>query len=131
MTRDDANQSGLGRRRYPRLEIDGVLELRNVTLGVALNVRDIGLGGFRAVSPRVVRPGDEHVLRVSLPGDETRDLRVEVVHCRPAMGTRPPFLVGWKFASDTMTARHVVAILDHLTQVSAFDPDSVLSRSKP
>jgi len=121
MTRDDASRSALGRRRHPRLEIDGVLELRNVTLGVSLEVRDIGLGGFKAVSPRQVRPGDEHVLRIALPGDTPRELRVQVVHCQPAAGTKPPFLVGWQFASDTMTARHVVAILDHLTHVSAFE----------
>jgi len=42
-------------------------------------------------------------------------------HGIPAAGTNPPFLVGWQFAPDTMTARHVVAILDHLTHVSAFE----------
>jgi hypothetical protein len=120
MTRDDASRPALGRRRYPRLEIDGVLELKNVTLDVSLEVRDISLGGFRAVSPRQVRPGDEHVLRVALPGELPRDLRVQVVHCKPTVGNRPPFVVGWQFAADTMTARHVVAILDHLTHVSTF-----------
>ena len=120
MTRDDASRPALGRRRYPRLEIDGVLELKNVTLGVSLEVRDISLGGFRAVSPRQVRPGDEHVLRIALPGELPRDLRVQVVHCKPTVGNRPPFVVGWQFAADTMTARHVVAILDHLTHVSTF-----------
>lgn len=121
MTRNDASRPAApGRRRYPRLEIDGVLELRNVTLGVSLEVRDISLGGFRAISPRQVRPGDEHVLRVALPGELPRDLRVQVIHCRPSTGNRPPFVVGWQFAPDTMTARHVVAILDHLTQASTF-----------
>jgi hypothetical protein len=120
MTRDDASRPALGRRRYPRLEVDGVLELRNVTLGVSLEVRDISLGGFRAASPRPVRPGDEHVLRVALPGELPRDIRVQVVHCQAARGNRPPFVVGWQFASDTMTARHVVAILDHLTRASTF-----------
>jgi hypothetical protein len=122
MARDGGSRPALGRRRYPRLEIDGALELKNITLGVALEVRDIGLGGFRALSPRKVRTGDEHVLRIALPGQLPRDLRVQVVHCAPAAGNRPPYVVGWAFAADTMTARHVVAILDHLTQASTFQP---------
>jgi hypothetical protein len=122
MAPDASSRPGLGRRRYPRLEIDGALELKNVTLGVTLEVRDIGLGGFRAASPRKVRPGDEHVLRIALPGQMPRELRVQVVHCTPSAGNRPPYVVGWAFAADTMTARHVVAILDHLTQASTFQP---------
>jgi hypothetical protein len=130
MTRDDANGPTPNRRRYPRLEVDGVVELLNITLGVTLDVRDIGLGGFQAVSPRLVQPGDEHVLRISLPGDIPRELRVTAIHCRPKTAATPPFLVGWQFAQDAMTARHVVAILDHLTHVDALELPGVASGSK-
>lgn len=111
-----------GRRRFPRLELDSELLVQDVTRGVTLEVRNISLGGFQALTALRVQTGDEHTIRVTLRGAPPVDLRARVVHCQPGVGVKAPYVAGWQFASDLATARGVAAIIDRLTDVESFDP---------
>jgi hypothetical protein len=124
MTRDEARSSAGagGRRRFPRLEVDGTLVARDLTSGLAMEVRDISFGGIQVVSTVAIAPGHEHVLRVALAADEAHDLRARTIHCRPVARTTGPYVIGWQLAPDIPTARGITAIINRLTDVGSFQP---------
>jgi hypothetical protein len=124
MTRDEARSSAGagGRRRFPRLEVDGTLVARDLTSGLAMEVRDISFGGIQVVSTVAIAPGHEHVLRVALAADEAHDLRARTIHCRPVARTTGPYVIGWQLAPDIPTARSITAIINRLTDVGSFQP---------
>jgi hypothetical protein len=124
MTRDEARSSAGagGRRRFPRLEIDGTLVARDVTSGLTMEIRDISFGGLQVISAVAIAPGHEQVLRVALPVGEVYDLRARTIHCRPIARATGPYIIGWQLAPDIPTARGITAIINRLTDVGSFQP---------
>jgi hypothetical protein len=124
MTRDEARSSAGagGRRRFPRLEVDGTLVVRDLTSGLTMEVRDISFGGLQVISTVPIAPGHEHVLRVALTPVEAHDLRARAIHCRSAARAAGPYIIGWQLAPDIPTARGITAIINRLTDVGSFQP---------
>jgi hypothetical protein len=108
------------KRRFPRLEIDGALPARDRTLGTVVEVRNISLGGFLALSPFPALPGEVHQFRFTLPDHRAVQVGAHAVHCRP-VAAGLPFLIGWQFESDAATFPRVAQILDSVTTLPASD----------
>jgi hypothetical protein len=103
-----------GRRRFPRIELDRTLPLRDVTMGLAMEIVDVSLGGLRTHSPLPLEPGTCHRFQTTIAG-EFVSLVAYVIHCRGAAGTRAPYVVGWRWNDDAVTARGIPRLLDHVT----------------
>ena len=113
--------TGLGRRRFARIEVDGTLYAHDITHQLDLELCNISFGGFQALSPVALRPGDEHVVRVHMSVQAAYDVRATVVHCQRAAGARPRFVVGWQVAADPETTRSIAAIIRDLTTAESFE----------
>ena len=123
MTRQaSAEFSDVGRRRFPRLDVDGTLGAQDVTAGIEMHILDVGLGGFRTVSPVPIDLGTRHTFEVALE-DQRIALSAQVVHCRRTAGRLSPFAIGWQWTDGVATERGIVQLLNYLTNWASFLPD--------
>lgn len=120
---------GVGRRLFPRLAVDGTLLVRDVTIGLTMSVEDLSAGGFRTISPVIIRPGARHIFEVLQPASEPLRLVSRVVHCQGVSKDRAPYVIGWEFERDFATAQNVVRLLDYVSDADAFQPRSRRSRA--
>lgn len=120
-------ESGRQRRRFPRLEIDGTLQLHDETLGRPIHIRDIGLGGFQSALPVPVAVGDVHHFSATI-GRQFIELTAAVVYCRAAVGSQPRFIVGWQLSQDAATRRAITQVLDQLTSVDVLLGEAIETR---
>lgn len=109
------------RRRFPRIELDGVLPVRDVTMGIGMEVVDVSLGGLRTHSPFPLEPGTSHRFQATVGGDVV-SLVAHVVHCRGTVNNRGPYVVGWQWHDDLVTSRSITRLIDHVTTVDSFVP---------
>jgi hypothetical protein len=114
------SQPARGRRRFPRLAVDGNLHVRDLTLDLAMHVEDVSYGGCRTVSPIDLPIGSQHTFHAALAGREPLPLTARVVHCRPMIGPQGPYAVGWQWSPDPVTARSITRIIDALTDARSF-----------
>ena len=123
MTRQaSAPFSDTGRRRAPRLDVDGPLHLQDITAGVAMHIQDVSRGGFRTLSPVAVDPGTRHTFDIVLHGDRVT-LVAQVVHCRGTSHDHSPFTIGWECEATPSTDRGITRLLNYLTNWASFAPD--------
>jgi hypothetical protein len=110
---------GPGRRRFPRLEVDGGLPIRDITANVSVEVMNISLGGFQTISSVDVEEGAEHTFEARL-GADTVSINARVIHRQPGGGALPRYIVGWACATDAVTSRNIAALIGYLTSAESF-----------
>jgi hypothetical protein len=120
-SRASAGFSDNGRRRYPRLDVDGCLPARDVTHNVAMTVEDVSLGGFRALSPVPMTTGSVHAFEIAVEGRAV-PLSAQVVYCRPASQVGGAYVIGWRWDDQAATARGIDQVLNYLTNWRSFVP---------
>lgn len=128
MSRETARSSihAGGRRRFPRIQLDGVLEAFDTTMGVAVPINDVSYGGLQTLSPSPVLPLTEHHFRVTVRRGTVHKLRAHAVYCRPRADNQPPYIVGWRLGSDFETATSITALIDYLTTAASFNADALV-----
>lgn len=115
--------SRLTRRRFPRLELEGSVPLRDLSLGTMMDVLDVSLGGCRTLSPVPLEPGTSHRFQATL-GSEVAPFRAQVVHCHGAADCRGPYVVGWQWSDDAATARSIGRLIEHVTTADTYSPET-------
>jgi hypothetical protein len=112
------------RRRFPRLEVLGLVEGRRVPLDVPLTMRDLSQGGFSAESTVPFPPGTHHQFRFTTATAHEVTLAATVVHCRLATA-RPDgqftYITGFEFHSDESTDTSIASLMDTLASVLALE----------
>lgn len=131
MSRNDAQSSARagGRRRFPRIQLDGELKAFDTTLGSAVPITDISFGGLQTISPSPVVPLTEHHFRVILGRGSTYKLRATAAHCH-SLGDSAPYVIGWQLSKDFETAQAITEIIDYLTNAASFESSATPSVGK-
>ena len=116
---------GPGRRRFPRLEVDGGLSVRDLTANVRVEIMNISLGGFQTISSVDAEEGAMHTFE-AVVGRDTLSIQARVVHRQPGDGALQRHIIGWACAPDAVTARNIATLIGYLTSAESFaDPVSV------
>jgi hypothetical protein len=112
------------RRRFPRVEVLGMVEGQRIPLDVPMKIRDLSQGGFSAESSVPFPPGTQHHFRfVALNHNEVR-LQATAVHCRLASldaDGHYTYITGFEFQPDESSDKSIAAIIDTLTSVLALE----------
>jgi hypothetical protein len=112
------------RRRFPRIEVLGLVEGRQVPLDAPLTIRELSLGGFSTESTVPFPPGSHHRFRFLSAAHAEVVLDATVVHCRLAKATADgqlAYISGFEFHSDPMTDRAIASLVDTLSSVLSLD----------
>jgi len=109
------------RRRFPRLELEGGIPLRDVTLGSMMEVLDVSVGGCRTLCPIPLKPGTHHRFQATLH-TQVVPFVAKVVHCRGTADLRGPYVVGWQWNDDATTAQSIRRFVEHVTTAETFAP---------
>lgn len=112
------------RRRFPRIEVLGVVEGQRVPLDVPMQVRDLSQGGFSAESAVPFPPGTQHVFRFTALNRNEVSLKATVVHCRLARADADghyTYITGFEFLADEKSDKSIATIIDALASVLALD----------
>lgn len=107
------------RRRFPRLELEGGVPLRDVTLGTMMDVLDVSVGGCRTLCPVPLEPGTQHRFQATLDTSVAAFV-ARVVHCRGTADLRGPYVVGWQWNDDATTVQSIGRFIEHVTSVETF-----------
>ena len=112
------------RRRFPRVQVLGLVEGRLVPQEMPLDIRELGEGGFSLQGASPFPPGSQYHFRFTAPGHDEVILAATAVHCRlteaDARG-RVTFVTGFEFASTPQTDQAVGVLIDTLTSVLSAD----------
>lgn len=112
------------RRRFPRIEVLGVVEGERIPLDVPMRVRDLSQGGFSAESSVPFPPGTRHHFRFTAFNQNEVRLQATAVHCRLASldaDGHHTYITGFEFLPDDASEKSIAAIIDTLTSVLALD----------
>ncbi len=112
------------RRRYPRIEVLGVIDGHRVPLDVPLTVRDLSQGGFSAESAVPFPPGTHHHFRFTTAMAQEVTLVATAVHCRLASAGADgqfTYISGFEFHSDETTDAAIETLIDTLASVLSMD----------
>lgn len=112
------------RRRFPRIEVLGLVDGRRVPLDVRLTVRDLGQGGFSIESPMPFPPGSYHPFRLTTAADDQLTLTATVVHCRLASASADgqfTYISGLEFHSDESSDPSIAALIDTISSALAVE----------
>lgn len=112
------------RRRFPRLEVLGLVEGKRIPLDVPMTVRDLSQGGFSAESSVPFPPGTHHHFRFTTIDQHEVSLDATSVHCRLASVTHDghhTYITGFEFVSTDATDQSVAALVDTLSSVLTLD----------
>lgn len=112
------------RRRFPRIEVMGLVEGRRVPLDVPLRVRDLSQGGFSAESSSPFPPGTHHDFRFTTAAGHEVTLAATVVHCRLASAGADgqlTYVTGFEFHSSESTDKSISSLMDTLASVLSLD----------
>ena len=112
------------RRRYPRLEVLGLIEGQSVALDVPLTVRELSQGGFSTESPAPFPPGSRNQFRFTTAGGSIVTLDATAVHCRLASingDGRHTYITGFEFLSDPSSDDSISVLIDTLATVLSLD----------
>ena len=113
------------RRRFPRIEVDGTVRVRDVTAGIDRDVIDVSLGGFRSAGPVPLEPGANHTFEFSDTDLDVVVLKACVVHCYPVAEHDPAsgFTIGWLWMDMPVNVDGVpvavVTLIDYLTSIES------------
>ncbi len=107
------------RRRFPRLELDGSVPVRDLTLGTMTEVLDLSVGGCRTLCGIPLEPGTSHRFQGTL-GSDVASFVARVIHCRNTAEGRSPYVVGWAWHDDTTTRQSIERFLEHVTSAETF-----------
>ena len=106
-------------RQHPRIEIDGQLLGTGMTSDLAVEFRNISLGGFLTVSAQAVPAGSFELFVVPLPDVEPVHLRAEAIHGQPANRSATAHFTGWKAQADSDTQAGLQRLLDYLSTAAS------------
>lgn len=112
------------RRRFPRIEVLGLVDGQRVPLDVPLTVRDLGEGGFSVESQVPFPPGSHHAFRLTTAADDQLTLTATVVHCRLASASADghfTYVSGLEFHSDDASDPAIAALLDTISSALAVE----------
>lgn len=104
-----------GRRVAPRMDADGYVVARLMTLNIPVQMRDVSLSGFRLTSPAPVAVGDVHRVRAVAPTGLVCTLTARVVRCEASDGTEQSYTSGWEVSPDPASTSALAAVVDSLT----------------
>lgn len=119
------HQQPHGRRVAPRMDADGYVVARLMTLNVPVQMRDVSLTGFRLTSPAPVAVGDVHKVRAVAPTGLVCTLVARVVRCEPSPGAGPSYTSGWEVSPDPASTSALAAVVDSLPSNHNEDADAV------
>jgi hypothetical protein len=108
------------RRRYPRLEVLGLVEGQRIPLDTHLTVRDLSVGGFSAESAVPFPPGSKHHFLFTTALGEEVVLSATSIHCRLATADANghfTYITGFEFHSSEATDRSIASLVDTLAAV--------------
>lgn len=111
------------RRQTIRIKVDGRLAIYNETSGQALDLIDLGMGGFSVRSKTQVPLNTVSTFRFSTPDKRwTAKLAARSVYCkmRHQEGGAPEFHTGFSFETPDSSdvQRQVMSMMDHATSMS-------------
>lgn len=112
------------RRRYPRLEVLGLVEGRGLPLDTRLTLRDLSVGGFSTESDVPFPPGSSHEFRFTTALADEIQLWATSVHCRLATADasgRFTYITGFEFHGSNHADRSVAALVDTLDSVLSME----------
>jgi hypothetical protein len=114
-----------GRRTSPRVDVEGHVLARLMTLNVQVEMRDVSFGGFQLASSVPVDIGEVHEVRAVTATGLVCTLRARVVRCVPPSATDPLYISGWEAAPDPDSTTALALIVDSLTARLQFsvEPD--------
>lgn len=115
---------GRNRRRYPRLEVLGLVDGHLMPLGVPLTMVDLSQGGFSARSHTAFPPGAHHHFRFTTPRRDAITIEATAVHCRlaqPDADGHVGYVTGFEFVSNTRTDEAVTVLLDAVSSMFTLD----------
>lgn len=99
----------------PRLDADGYVVARLLTLNVPVEMRDASLTGFRLTSPRPVAVGEVHQVRAVAPTGLVCTFTARVVRSEEPTGDQPHYTSGWEVSPDPASTSALAALVDTLT----------------
>lgn len=105
----------VGRRQFPRLELDGDLEVSDLASGLVMTVLDISVGGFGTRSPIALSPGIRGLFRFRARGHETLLVEARVIHCYPTDRTHRDFTIGWMWLDLPVNVSTVFRLMDWIS----------------
>lgn len=112
------------RRRFPRLEVLGLIEGRRERLDVPLTIRDLNQAGFSTESPVPFPPGSHHEFLFTSADQREISLEATVVHCRLASAGPDgqfSYITGFEFHSDEGSDRGIASLIDTLSSMLTLD----------
>jgi PilZ domain len=112
------------RRRFPRLQVLGLVEGFLVPLDVPLEIRELSQGGFSVHSASPFPPGSQHHFRFTTTTHEEVTIDATAVHCRLTQadaGGHVTYVTGFEFVSSQRTDEAVGVLIDTLTSVLSLD----------
>lgn len=84
------------RRRSPRLEVNGEIQIRFVTGDEAITLHDVSFEGFSLWSPTARAVGQRRIFLLQIPGQPERVMTAVAMHVRPPRSENDPgHFSGW------------------------------------
>jgi hypothetical protein len=112
------------RRRFPRLQVLGLVDGYLLPLDVPLAVIELSTGGFSVRGATPFPPGSRHHFRFTTGQDQEVTIDATAVHCRLVQaGTdgHIAYISGFEFSSDPRTDEAVAVLIDTLSSVFSLE----------
>lgn len=112
------------RRRFPRLQVLGLVDGYLMPLDVPLSVIELSTGGFSVRGATAFPPGARHHFRFTTGEDREVTIDATAVHCR-LVQAQPDgtvaYVSGFEFASNIRTDEAVAVLIDTLSSVFSLE----------
>jgi hypothetical protein len=112
------------RRRFPRLQVLGLVDGYLMPLDVPLTVIELSTGGFSVRGSTAFPPGARHHFRFTTGQDREVTIDATAVHCRLVQADAPgtlAYVTGFEFASNARNDEAVAVLIDTLSSVFSLE----------
>lgn len=112
------------RRRFPRLQVLGLVDGYLLPLDVPLTVIELSSGGFSVRGATPFPPGARHHFRFTTGQNQEVTIDATAVHCRLAQADSTggvAYVSGFEFVSNARSDEAVAVLIDTLSSVFSLE----------
>ncbi len=118
-----------GNRLFARIVPDGDLYITDRSLGAAVEVLDVSLGGFRGASALPLTPGVRHLFEAKFPRIAPIILEARVIHCYRSPDNPSAYVTGWTWIDMPVNAAAVRRFILAMTSLEELE-ESVMEAAE-
>jgi hypothetical protein len=120
LLRSPATRIDQSRRNFPRLLVEGRLEIAFSADDAPVVLHDVSVSGFSIETPEPATPGQHRLFWLSAPGGDEWLVGAVAMHCGSTPTPQGVYRSGWLADEDPRTAEAFEAAIDHLVDTLTF-----------